>query len=220
MLNHTTYIIAKIDPLKYLLSKAALTGQAAKWVLILSEFDIVYKDRKAIKGQVIADQLVEAPLQGDHSIVVDFPDDTIMTIAPSTPWKLFFDGSFTQRGSGAGILFVTPQGDLIPKSYKISFPCTNNIAEYEGLVTGLRQDIKWNIKNLLVFGDSQLVIKQVTDEYHTKDEKLLPYHRIVEDLKQHFTKIVFQQIPRANNKATDAMATIASMIAMPEYSPK
>jgi len=143
-----------------------------------------------------------------------------MTIAPSTPWKLFFDGSFTQKGSGVGVLFVTPQGDLIPKSYKISFPCTNNIAEYEGLVTGLRQAIKWNIKNLLVFGDSQLVIKQVTDEYHTKDEKLLPYHRIVEDLKQHFTEIVFQQIPRANNKAVDAMATISSMIAMPEYSPK
>ena len=86
---------------------------------------------------------------------------------------------------------MTPQGDLIPKSYKISFPCTNNIAEYEGLVIGLRQSIRWNIKNLLVFGDSQLVIKQVTDEYHTKDEKLLPYRRIVEDLKQHFIEIVF-----------------------------
>ena len=191
MLNHTTYLIAKIDPLKYLLSKAALTSRAEKWVLILSEFDIVYKDRKAIKGQVIADQLVEAPLQGDHPIVVDFLDDTIMNIAPSTPWKLFFDGSFTQKASGAGILFVTPQGGLIPKSYKISFPCTNNIAEYEGLVTGLCQAIRWNIKILLVFGDSQLVIKQVTDEYHTKDEKLLPYRRIVEDLKQHFIEIVF-----------------------------
>ena len=88
-------------------------------------------------------------------------------------------------------MFVTPQGDLIPKSYKISFPCTNNIAEYEGLVIGLCQAIKWNIKNLLVFGDSQLVIKQVTNEYHTKDEKLLPYHRIVEDLKKHLIEIVF-----------------------------
>ena len=86
---------------------------------------------------------------------------------------------------------MTPQGDLIPKSYKISFSCTKNIVEYEGLVTGLCQAIKWNIKNLLVFGDSQLVIKQVRDEYHTKDEKLFPYRRIVEDLRQHFTKIVF-----------------------------
>ena len=65
-----------------------------------------------------------------------------------------------------------------------------------------------------------MVIRQVTDEYQKKDEKLLPYHRIIEDLKQSFTSIVFQQIPRINNKEIDAMATIASMIAMPEYSPK
>ena len=58
------------------------------------------------------------------------------------------------------------------------------------------------------------------DEYDTKDEKLLPYRQIVENLKQHFIEIVFQQVPRANNKVADAMATIASMIAMPEYSPK
>ena len=79
MINHTTHLIAKIDPLKYLLSKAAITGRATKWVLILSEFDIVYKDRKAIKGQVIVYQLAKASLQGDHPIVADFPDHTIMT---------------------------------------------------------------------------------------------------------------------------------------------
>ena len=87
-------------------------------------------------------------------------------------------------------------------------------------MTGMRQAIKWNIKNLLFFGDSQLVIKQVTNEYHTKDEKLLPYRRVVENLKQHFTEIVFQQVPRANNKVVDAMATITSMIFKTEYSPK
>ena len=58
MLNHTTHLIAKIDPLKYLLSKDSLTGHVAKWVLIISEFNIFYKDRKAIKGQDIFDQLV------------------------------------------------------------------------------------------------------------------------------------------------------------------
>ena len=159
--------------------------------MIFSEFDIVYKDRKAIKGQVIVDQIVEAPLQGDHPIIEHFLDDTIMIVTPCTQWNLFFDGSFTQKGSGEKILFVTLQGGLIPKSYKISFPCKNNIVEYKGLVNGICQDIRWNIKSLLVLGDSQLVIIQVTNEYQKKDEKLLPYHQIVEDLKKHFTKIVF-----------------------------
>ena len=109
ILNNTTHFIAKIDPLKYLMSKASLTSQVEKWVFILSEFDIIYKDRKAIKGRVIVGQLGKPPLQGDHPILVDFIDEKIMTITPSTPWKLFFDGSFTQNGSGGGILFVTLQ---------------------------------------------------------------------------------------------------------------
>lgn len=53
MLNKEIKLIAKIDPLKYLLSKASLTGHTAKWVMLLSEFDIEYVDRKAIKIQVI-----------------------------------------------------------------------------------------------------------------------------------------------------------------------
>ena len=51
--------MAKIDPLKYLLSKAAVTGRLAKWVMILSEFDIEYVERKAIKGQAVANQLAD-----------------------------------------------------------------------------------------------------------------------------------------------------------------
>ena len=74
MLSHTVKLIAKIDPLKYLLSKAALTGWLAKWVMVLSEFDIEYIDRKSIKGQVISDQLADAPLSDSYPIHDKFPD--------------------------------------------------------------------------------------------------------------------------------------------------
>ena len=63
MLAHTIHLVAKIDPLKYLLSKAALTGRLAKWMMVLTEFDIEYVERKAIKGQAIADQLADFPVQ-------------------------------------------------------------------------------------------------------------------------------------------------------------
>lgn len=63
MLAHTVHLIAKIDPLKYLLSKAVLIGRLAKWMMILSKFDIQYVKRKAIKGQAIADQLADFPLE-------------------------------------------------------------------------------------------------------------------------------------------------------------
>ena len=69
-------------------------------------------------------------------------------------WKMFFDGSFMQSGSGAGVLFVSPHGYTIPKSYKLLFPCTNNIAEYEALTNGLKMAIEWRITELHIYGDS------------------------------------------------------------------
>ena len=125
---------------------------------------------------------------------------------------MFFDGSFTQQGSGAGILFITPQRYSLPKAYKILFPCTNNIAEYEALINGMKIAAEWRVDQLNVFGDSQLVINQVNDTYQTRDEKLLPYKRMVDDLKKYFAHITFQQVPRADNKAADAMATLASLL--------
>lgn len=115
MLMHKVKLIAKIDPLKYLLSKTALTRRIEKWVMILSEFDIEYVDRKEIKGQVIADHLAENPLTSTQTIQVEFPNFAIVNIEVKT-WKLYFDGSYTQGGSRVGILLITPQGYTIPKS--------------------------------------------------------------------------------------------------------
>lgn len=118
----------------------------------------------------------------------------------------------TQHGSGADILFITPQGHTIPKAYKLIFSCTNNTAKYEALVTGIKMAIEWNITQLQVFGDFQLAINQINDDYQTKDEKLMPYKKMVDDIKKYFVEITFQQIPRNDNKAADAMATLASLL--------
>ena len=78
---------------------------------------------------------------------------------------MFFDGSFTQQGSGARIMFITPQRYSLPKVYKLLFPCTNNIAKYEALINGMKMAIEWHVDELKIFGDSQLVINQVNDVY-------------------------------------------------------
>ena len=80
MLGHAVHLISKIDPLKYMLSKIALIGHLAKWVMLLSEFDIQYVDRKAIKGQAIADHLADAPLIDAYPLVMEFPDEHICLI--------------------------------------------------------------------------------------------------------------------------------------------
>lgn len=157
MLSHTIKLVENIDPFKYLLSKASLTRRLAKWVMSLSEFDIHYTDRKDIKGQFIVDQLAEVPLQDRHPIHVEFPNTNILTIS-TKPWILYFDGSYTQHGSSVNVLFITLEGNIIPKYYILMFPYTNGIVEYEALVTGIKIVVEWNIIELKVFGDSQLVI--------------------------------------------------------------
>lgn len=144
MLAHTIKLVAKIDPLKYLLNKAALTRRLSEWVMILSEFDVHYTYIKAIKGQSIIDQLAEALLPNSHPIHVEFPNTDILTIS-TKPWVLYFEGSYTQHGSGVSVLFITPEGHTIPKSYKLTFPSTNNIADYEALVTGIKMVVEWKI---------------------------------------------------------------------------
>ena len=81
-------------------------------------------------------------------------------------WKMFFDGCHTQNGVGARILFITPRGYTIPKPYKFLFPCTNNIAKYEALLTGNKLTREWRITKLHIFGDSQHVINQINNDYH------------------------------------------------------
>lgn len=73
-------------------------------------------------------------------------------------------------------------------------------------------EIEWNVKELHVYGDSQLIINQINDDYQTKDDKIMSYKQLVEEFKEHFREISFTQIPRNENKATDAMATIAHLL--------
>ena len=81
-------------------------------------------------------------MQSSFPLNIDFLDESIMTLTCKT-WVMFFDGSFTQQGSGAGILFIMPQRYSLPKAYKIFFPCTNNIAEYEALINGMKIAAEW-----------------------------------------------------------------------------
>jgi ribonuclease HI len=76
-------------------------------------------------------------------------------------WVIYFDGSYTLKGAGAGIVLIPPEGDMLKYAIQIEFPATNNIAEYEGLVTGLRLTKELSSQRLLIQGDSQLVAKQV-----------------------------------------------------------
>jgi hypothetical protein len=79
-------------------------------------------------------------------------------------WKMYFDGASSSEGAGAGILLIAPEGKFtVPFSYRLQWDIdyTNNVCEYEDLILGLEAAKKLNIKNLEVYGDAELIVKQV-----------------------------------------------------------
>jgi ribonuclease HI len=74
-------------------------------------------------------------------------------------WKMFFDGASSSIGAGAGVVFKSPSQETISLSYKLEFEVTNNVAEYEALVLGLRAAKEMGIREMAVFGDAELIVQ-------------------------------------------------------------
>ncbi|RDX93126.1 hypothetical protein CR513_24665, partial [Mucuna pruriens] len=81
MLAHTTWLIDKMDPLKYIFENPALTRRIVRWKMTLSKYDIVYTSHKAIKGTALAEQLAYHPLDEYHPLSHEFQDEHIMAAA-------------------------------------------------------------------------------------------------------------------------------------------
>ena len=75
-------------------------------------------------------------------------------------WQLYIDGAVNRRGRGVGAVLATQQGQLIPFMRKLTFECTNNEAEYEVRILGLRVALEHEVQKLHVHGDAMLVISQ------------------------------------------------------------
>ncbi|KAL0367061.1 UNVERIFIED_CONTAM: hypothetical protein Sradi_3596200 [Sesamum radiatum] len=98
---------------------------------------------------------------------------TAKDASPNQKWLLHVDGSSTAQGSGAGIVITTPQGEDLEFAIKFGFKASNNEAEYEALVIGMRMAHEAGVKNLLAYSDSQLVVKQVEGTYEAKEESMI-----------------------------------------------
>ncbi|XP_039012179.1 uncharacterized protein LOC120141335, partial [Hibiscus syriacus] len=225
MLYHTTWLISKLDPLKYLMGVPALSGRLARWQILLSEFDIQYVNQTAIKGSAIAEFIASRASEEYESLSFDFPDEDLMAISveevvasSSKYWKLNFDGASNALGHGIGAILVSPEGEHYPFTSRLNFDCTNNMAEYEACVLGLRAAVERKVKMLKVYGDSALVIYQLRGEWETKDPKLVEYRKLVMELVEEFDEVTFNYLPREENQMADALATLAAAFKMNEHS--
>jgi ribonuclease HI len=123
---------------------------------------------------------------------------------------MFFDGSLMKTGAGAGLLFISPLGKHLRYVLRLHFPASNNVAEYEALVNGLRIAIELGVRRLDARGDSQLVIDQVMKNSHCRDPNMEAYCDEVRRLEDKFYGLELNHIAQRYNETADELAKIAS----------
>ncbi|GJY61114.1 reverse transcriptase domain-containing protein [Tanacetum coccineum] len=168
-----TIIVVTDQPIKQLLSNSEITGRMLKWKFELEGYDIQYRPMISIKGQILADFIVE-------------------------------------HGSGAGLILTNPEGIEFTYAMRFRFEATNNEAEYEALIAGLRIAEQMGVRNLQANVDSRLVANQVKGSYVAKESGMIQYLDKVKALTCNFKEFSIKQVSRSKNKKANALSKIAS----------
>ena len=189
-------------PIKQILHKPEVLGRLIKWAIELSEFNIRYKPRTAIKGQVLADFIMKFT-----------PTDLAKArqLTPDLPiWKLSMDGAANTQGSGAGLILTSPDGIDVEYALIFRFQAFNNEVEYKVVIAGLNLAHAMEADQLEVCSDSQLVVKQIEDSYEARGEKMILYLKKVKELLKKFMRVQIRHVPRTENSRANSLAKLAT----------
>ncbi|GJW25611.1 reverse transcriptase domain-containing protein [Tanacetum coccineum] len=186
------------------MSRPEVARRLQKWSIELGEYDIQYRPRTLVKGQILADFIVERPEYDPLDAPMEVEEELL------DPWTLFTDGSSCVDGFGAGLILTNPEGAELTYALRFKFDGTNNEAEYEALIAGLRIAEQMGVKNLQANVDSRLVANQVNESYIAKELGMIQYLEKVKTLSSSFKKFSIKQVPRSENKKADALRKIAS----------
>ncbi|XP_022031845.1 uncharacterized protein LOC110932901 [Helianthus annuus] len=190
-----------------ILSKLDVAGRLAKWAIELGGYNILYKPRPAIKGQVLADFATKVPvdkIQECEAIQNPIPvfEDRVLT--------LHTDGASNDDGAGASLRLVSPDDHELTYAIRLDFKSTNNEAEYEAFLAGLRLALKMGAKNLEAHIDSKLVAEQVNGHYDAKGEAMALYLEQARMPISQFQTFKRVHINRSENKHADALSKLAA----------
>src|SRR3954465_945015 len=186
-------------PIADILNNKDASGRIAKWAIELSPYAPQFDRRDAVKSQDVADFLVDwAEVQYEPPL----PDPNY--------WTMHFDGSKLRNGLGAGIVLTSPKKDQLKYVLQIHFAASNNVAEYEALVHGLKVAKEIGIRRILCYGDSDLVVQQVSGSWDALYANMALYRFHVQKISGYFGGCEFHHIPRAENDAADTLSKLGS----------
>jgi ribonuclease HI len=184
-------------PLGEIIRNHDANGHIVKWAVKLEKFDIEFCPGQAIKSQILANFVFEwteiqmPPLKERHE-----------------HWIMYFNGALNLEGICAGVLLISPRGEQLKYVLQIHYNASNNGAEYEALIHGLRIAVSLGIKQLLAFGDSMVIIEQVNKEWDCVKDTMDAYCTEIRKLEGHFEGIEFQHVPRNNKVAADVLSKL------------
>jgi ribonuclease HI len=129
---------------------------------------------------------------------------------------MFFDGDSSRESVGVRVIFISPTQEIKSLSFELYFETTNNVAEYEALVLGLRDAKEMNIEELVVFGDAELIFHQVKNTYQAKHPRLRIYINEVLDLIDSlFLAFNISFVPREEKTMENSLVVSASNFKIP-----
>jgi ribonuclease HI len=193
-------IVPSSQPLKDIMRNKEATGRIGKWAAELNEFNIDYVYRSSIQSQTLADFIADW-MPGAHEEEIN---------KDAEAWIVFCDGSWGTFGAGAAAVLVAPSKVKTCYAAKLDFNCTNNIAEYEALLLGLRKLRAMGIRRAILKTDSQVISGHVDKSSKAGDPKLEKYLDTVRRLEATFEGFSVKNIPRGENEHADLLAKSAA----------
>ncbi|XP_071740872.1 uncharacterized protein [Rutidosis leptorrhynchoides] len=178
-----------------------------KWAIELGEHEISFLPSNSVKGQVLADFLVELPFD-----MIKQCETPVTRRDTDEFWDLYTDGASSKEGAGIGLLLVSPSGEEITYAIRLKFAASNNEAEYEALLVSLRLAKSIDIQQLTAYVDSQLVASQLNGSFEARDTSMKKYLELAKLLVKNFVAFKIKQIPRNRNKKADALSKLVSLL--------
>ena len=139
------------QPLRKAMGRPDAAGRMVQWAIELSQFEVDYRPRIAIKAQALVDFVAEF-ITAEQDPESDY-------------WTMHIDSSAASGMGGVGVILSSPEKDVLKYGVQLQFPTTNNEAEYEAVLTGLRVAKALGVRKLKVNSNSKLVTGQMNNEY-------------------------------------------------------
>ncbi|XP_021986466.1 uncharacterized protein LOC110882870 [Helianthus annuus] len=187
--NHVIHVLTNYN-IGNILARPEISGSLAKWAIELGGHNVVFRPRPTLFRALAMEKAERQQAE--------------------EPWLLYTDDASNEDGAGAGLRLVSPDKHEFTYAIRLDFKSTNNEAEYEAFLAGLRLAIKMGVRHIEAHVDSMLVAGQVNGQYDAKGDVMALYLNQAKTLLQNFYSYKVHHINRSENKPADALSKLAS----------